>query len=62
MKVGFISIHDPDDPDSLSGMPFSMTRALKERGCGVVSFVPAENRRRWHHAARSTVACIITLS
>jgi glycosyltransferase involved in cell wall biosynthesis len=56
MKVGFISVHDPADRDSLSGMPFSMMRALEERGCDVVTFVPSENRRRWHHSSRRTVA------
>ncbi len=55
MRVGFVSVHDPTDRDSLSGMPHSMRHAFKAKGCSVVSFVPSENRRRWHHKARSTV-------
>jgi glycosyltransferase involved in cell wall biosynthesis len=59
VKVGFVSVHDPADHDSLSGMPFSMKHALKAKGCSVLSFVPSENRRRWHHQARSTVGRIL---
>jgi len=55
VKVGFVSVHDPADYDSLSGMPHSMKNALTARGCSVVSFVPSEYRRRWHQKARSTV-------
>jgi len=55
MKVGFVSVHDPADQNSLSGMPFSMRHALTAKGCSIVSFVPVEYRRRWHHHARSTV-------
>lgn len=36
LRVGLVSTHDPTDPRSLSGMPFSIRRALVEAGLEVV--------------------------
>jgi glycosyltransferase involved in cell wall biosynthesis len=36
VRVGFISLHDPDDPRPLSGMPHAMKRALEAEGLEVV--------------------------
>jgi glycosyltransferase involved in cell wall biosynthesis len=37
-------------------MPYAMRRSLNAQGCRIVSFVPSENRRRWHQAVRSRAA------
>lgn len=36
LRVGFVSLHDPADPRSLSGMPHAMHRSLSAEGLDVV--------------------------
>lgn len=36
LRVGFVSLHDPADPRSLSGMPHAMHRALSAEGLDLV--------------------------
>lgn len=60
LKVGFLSLSDSSDPEPVSGMPHSMRRALKTQGCQTFPFFPDENRRRWHHRARSHMSSFVS--
>lgn len=59
MEIGFLSAFDTNNPDTNSGMPYSMHQVLAAKGCRISLFCPTVNRQRWHERARVQVAELI---
>lgn len=58
MRVAFVSIENPEDPQAWSGIPYFVLRALRAAGLDVEVIAPLDQRAKYLLAADKLIGCI----